>query len=130
MPWKGVVTVHKDEHLLHVSLKLTIEEFNDLWDAVVRRVPPSHLRLILRDRERPFAFGTGADKFEKVWNNLEEPHAEVWTAAFVYLPRPVDQALNLKSTILEAISESKLRTYAMATAWLLFCLLIALAFKR
>jgi hypothetical protein len=84
-PWKGVARPYKDsageaDRFLHISLKLSADEFQELWTALTRGTAPTGLSIELRDDGE--GFQRDKEHFDEVWDDVKSPYAQVWSASF------------------------------------------------
>jgi hypothetical protein len=127
VPWKGVAALHpaskEESRLLQFSLKLTREEMDECWNAVMRGVVPETVRLDLR-QDAPAIVWSKEHKFDKEWQDSEHPHVELSSASFHY-DYKLDRAMEQRSPL-----DLVKRQSGPIIVGLLIAILIADIFRR
>ena len=132
-PWKGVVALHspsKDEEsrLLQFSLKLTHDEMDECWNAVMRGVVPETVRLDLRE-DAPAIVWSKEHKFDREWQDAEHPHVELSSASFAYDDKS-DRSIEQQRSLVDLFKRRLLPQSGLIIVGLLIAILLVLIFRR
>jgi hypothetical protein len=132
-PWKGLATVYppdesEEERFLFFSLKLTREEMDDCWNALVRGVRPATVTLDLHEKE-PAILRSKEHKYDMEWNDKDHAHVELRGASFRYVDGSSQNTAS-QQHVVDALKEIRIPKLGPIIVGLLAAILMVLIFKR
>ncbi|HZQ01345.1 MAG TPA: hypothetical protein VFB13_17500 [Reyranella sp.] len=92
-PWKGIASVHRktrpddneDFDLLAIALRVSREEMDECWSALMRGMVPKTIDIDLRE-EAPQVGWSMTHPYDHEWNDIDHRDVEVESASIHYEP--------------------------------------------